>query len=137
MKRILLSWSSGIDSACALHLLRGRDGYERVGLLTTFSEVADRVAMHAVRRNLVEAQAAAAGLPLWTVPLPWPCANDQYESIMAATCAKAVADGIEGVAFGELFLEDVRAYREMQLKGTGLEPICRVRGLAARALAEA
>jgi uncharacterized protein (TIGR00290 family) len=136
MKRILLSWSSGKDSAWALHLLRGRDEYEIVGLLTTFNEVADRVAMHAVRRNLVEAQAAAAGLPLWTVPLPWPCANDQYESIMAATCAKAVADGIEGVAFGDLFLEDVRGYREKQLKGTGLEPIFPVWGLPTRALAE-
>src|SRR5947208_1607579 len=136
MKRILLSWSSGKDSAWALHLLRGRDEYEIVGLLTTFNEVADRVAMHAVRRNLVEAQAAAAGLPLWTVPLPWPCPNDQYESIMTATCAKAVAEGIEGVAFGDLFLEDVRGYREKQLKGTGLEPIFPVWGLPTRALAE-
>src|SRR5438105_14248458 len=105
MKRILLSWSSGKDSAWALHLLRGRDEYEIVGLLTTFNEVADRVAMHAVRRNLVAAQAAAAGLPLSTVPLPWPCANDQYESIMAATCAKAVPGGSAGLASGESFLE--------------------------------
>src|SRR5438552_3205207 len=92
MKRILLSWSSGKDSAWALHLLRGRDEYEIVGLPTTFNEVADRVAMKAVRRNLVEAQASAAGLPLWAVPLQWPCNNEQYESIMAATCAKAVAE---------------------------------------------
>src|SRR5438046_8866987 len=92
--------------------------------------------MHAVRRNLVEAQASAAGLPLWAVPLPWPCNNEQNESIMAATCAKAVAEGIEGVAFGDLFLEDVRAYRERQLKGTGLEPIFPVWGLPTRALAE-
>src|SRR6266480_3445143 len=135
MKRILLSWSSGKDSAWALHLLRGRDEYEIVGLLTTFNEVADRVAMHAVRRNLVEAQAAAAGLPLWTVPLPWPCPNDQYESIMTATCAKAVAEGIEGIAFGDLFLEDVRAYREKQLKGTGLEPIFPIWGMPTLELA--
>jgi uncharacterized protein (TIGR00290 family) len=136
MKRILLSWSSGKDSAWALHLLRKNTDYEVAGLLTTFNQAADRVAMHAVRRNLVEAQAAAAGLPLWTVPLPWPCSNDQYESIMTATCAKAVAEGIEGVAFGDLFLEDVRAYRERQLTGTGLEPIFPVWGLPTRALAE-
>src|SRR5438046_8839445 len=92
--------------------------------------------MHAVRRNLVEAQASAAGLPLWAVPLPWPCNNEQNESIMAATCAKAVAEGIEGVAFGDLFLEDVRAYRERLLTGTGLEPIFLVWGLPTRALAE-
>jgi uncharacterized protein (TIGR00290 family) len=136
MKRILLSWSSGKDSAWALHLLRKNADYEIVGLLTTFNQAADRVAMHAVRRNLVEAQAAVAGLPLWAVPLPWPCNNEQYESIMAATCAKAVAEGIEGVAFGDLFLEDVRAYRERQLKGTGLTPIFPVWGLPTRALAE-
>ncbi len=136
MKRILLSWSSGKDSAWALHLLRENLDYEVAGLLTTFNQAANRVAMHAVRRNLVEAQASAAGLPLWAVPLPWPCNNEQYESIMAATCAKAVAEGIEGVAFGDLFLEDVRAYRERQLTGTGLEPIFPVWGLPTRALAE-
>jgi len=84
----------------------------------------------------VQAQASAADLPLWAVPLPWPCSNDQYESIMAATCAKAVAEGIEGVAFGDLFLEDVRAYRERQLEGTGLTPIFPVWGLPTQALAE-
>ncbi|HEV2729625.1 MAG TPA: ATP-binding protein [Terriglobales bacterium] len=136
MKRILLSWSSGKDSAWALHLLRKNADYEVTGLLTTFNQAADRVAMHAVRRNLVETQASAAGLPLWAVPLPWPCSNDQYESIMAATCAKAVAEGIEGVAFGDLFLEDVRHYRERQLEGTGLAPIFPVWGLPTRALAE-
>jgi uncharacterized protein (TIGR00290 family) len=129
MKRILLSWSSGKDSAWSLHVLRQGGEYEVAGLLTTFNEVADRVAMHAVRRELVDKQAAAAGLPLWVVPLPWPCSNEQYESLMAKTCAKAVAEGIEGVAFGDLFLEDVRAYREKQLKGTGLEPIFPVWGL--------
>jgi uncharacterized protein (TIGR00290 family) len=135
MKRILLSWSSGKDSAWSLHLLRRRAEYEVVGLLTTFNEEADRVAMHAVRHELVERQAAAAGLPLWTVPLPWPCSNEEYELRMAKACAKAVAEGIEGVAFGDLFLEDVRAYREKQLNGTGLEPIFPVWGLATRALA--
>jgi len=135
MKRILLSWSSGKDSAWSLHVLRQRAEYEVVGLLTTFNEVADRVAMHAVRRELVERQAAAAGLPLWAVPLPWPCSNEKYESLMAQSCAKAVAEGIEGVAFGDLFLEDVRAYRERQLKDTGLEPVFPVWGLPTRALA--
>jgi uncharacterized protein (TIGR00290 family) len=136
MKRILLSWSSGKDSAWSLHMLRQRGEYELVGLLTTFNEVADRVAMHAVRRELVERQAAATGLPLWAVPLPWPCSNEQYESLMAQTCAKAVAEGIEGIAFGDLFLEDVRAYREKQMKGAGLEAIFPVWGLPTRALAE-
>jgi uncharacterized protein (TIGR00290 family) len=135
MKRILLSWSSGKDSAWSLHVLRQRGEYEVVGLLTTFNEEAGRVAMHAVRRELVERQAAAAGLPLWAVPLPWPCSNDQYEALMAQACAKAVAEGIEGVAFGDLFLEDVRAYREKQLKGTGLEPVFPVWGLPTRDLA--
>jgi uncharacterized protein (TIGR00290 family) len=134
--RILLSWSSGKDSAWSLHILRRRAEYDVVGLLTTFNEVADRVAMHAVRRELVERQAAAVGLPLWAVPLPWPCSNEQYELLMAETCARAVAEGIEGVAFGDLFLEDVRAYREKQLKDSGLQPVFPVWGLPTRALAE-
>ncbi|MFY9904822.1 MAG: ATP-binding protein [Terriglobales bacterium] len=136
MKRILLSWSSGKDSAWSLHVLRQRGEYEVAGLLTTFNEAADRVAMHAVRRELVEQQAAAAGLPLWSVPLPWPCSNEQYESLMAQTCAKAVSDGIAGVAFGDLFLEDVRAYREKQMAGTRLEPIFPLWGMPTRALAK-
>jgi uncharacterized protein (TIGR00290 family) len=123
MKRVLLSWSSGKDSAWSLHVLRQRGEYEVAGLLTTFNEVADRVAMHAVRRELVERQASAAGLPLWAVPLPWPCSNERYELLMAETCAKAIAAGIEGIAFGDLFLEDVRAYRERQMRDTGLEPL--------------
>jgi uncharacterized protein (TIGR00290 family) len=135
MKRILLSWSSGKDSAWSLHVLRQRGEYEVVGLLTTFNGEADRVAMHAVRRELVERQAAAAGLPLWGVALPWPCPNEQYEALMAGACAKAVAEGIAGVAFGDLFLEDVRAYREKQLKGTGLEPIFPVWGMPTHELA--
>jgi uncharacterized protein (TIGR00290 family) len=135
MKRILLSWSSGKDSAWALHLLRQQAKYEVVGLLTTFNQTADRVAMHAVRRSLVERQAAAAGLPLWAVPLPWPCSNEQYEALMAEACAKAIAQGIEGVAFGDLFLEDVRAYRIRQMAGTGLEPLFPLWGLPTKALA--
>jgi uncharacterized protein (TIGR00290 family) len=134
--RILLSWSSGKDSAWSLHVLRQRGEHEVVGLLTTFNEEADRVAMHAVRRELVERQAAAAGLPLWAVALPWPCSNEQYELLLAEACAKAVAEGIEGVAFGDLFLEDVRAYREKQMKDSGLRPVFPVWGLPTRALAE-
>jgi uncharacterized protein (TIGR00290 family) len=135
MKRILLSWSSGKDSAWSLHVLRQHGEYEVVGLLTTFNQEADRVAMHAVRRELVERQAAAVGLPLWAVPLPWPCSNEQYESLMAQTCGKAVAEGLYGVAFGDLFLEDVRAYRERQLRDTGLTPIFPVWGLPTGELA--
>ena len=123
MKRILLSWSSGKDSAWCLHVLRKNREHEVLGLLTTFNEDADRVAMHAVRRELVARQAAAAGLPLWPVHLPWPCSNEQYEGLMAEACKKAISNGIEGIAFGDLFLENVRAYREKQLNGTGLEPI--------------
>jgi len=136
MKRILLSWSSGKDSAWSLHVLRQHGECEVVGLLTTFNEVADRVAMHAVRRELVERQAAAAGLPLWAVCLPWPCSNEEYESRMAQSCAKALSDGVEGVAFGDLFLEDVRAYREKQMKDTGLVPIFPLWGLPTDVLAK-
>jgi len=96
---------------------------EVVALVTTLNEAFDRVAMHAVRRNLLEMQAEAVGIPLWTVPLPWPCSNEQYESRMRDLCAKAVQNGVESVAFGDLFLADVRAYRERQLAGTGLEPL--------------
>jgi uncharacterized protein (TIGR00290 family) len=136
MKRILLSWSSGKDSAWALHVLRQRGTYDIVGLLTTFNQAADRVAMHGVRRVLVEQQAAAAGLPLWSVPLPWPCSNEQYESLMLESCNRAIAEGIEGVAFGDLFLQDVRAYRETQMKRAGLQPIFPLWGLPTRLLAE-
>jgi len=134
MKRVLLSWSSGKDSAWSLHILR-QQAYEIAGLLTTFNQAADRVAMHAVRRALVEKQAEAAGLPLWSVPLPWPCSNQQYESLMAGVCVKAVREGIEGIAFGDLFLEEIRAYREKQLAGTGLQPVFPVWGIPTDRLA--
>jgi uncharacterized protein (TIGR00290 family) len=119
----LVSWSSGKDSAWTLHLLRGQPDVELAGLLTTFNEQADRVAMHAVRRELVEAQAAAAGLPLWRVPLPWPCSNDEYERRMSEALARASSEGITHMAFGDLFLEEVRNYRVRQLAGTGIEPL--------------
>jgi uncharacterized protein (TIGR00290 family) len=123
MKRVLLSWSSGKDSAWSLHVLRGDRSVEICGLLTTLNTEFDRVAMHGVRRAVLEAQAAAAGLPLWIVPLPWPCSNEIYEQRMAEVCRRAVDEGIDGVAFGDLFLEDVRAYRERNLAPTGLEPL--------------
>ncbi len=123
MKRILLAWSSGKDSAWALHVLRQGGDYEVVGLLTTFNAAFDRVAMHAVRRQLVEAQAAAVGVPLWPVYIPWPCSNEVYERQMTAACERAVKEGVEAIAFGDLFLEDVRAYRERNLAPTGLTPL--------------
>lgn len=122
-KRILLSWSSGKDSAWSLHLLRQQGLYEIAGLVTTINSAFDRVAMHSSRRALVEMQADAAGLPLITVPLPWPCSNADYERAMKSVCDQAVADGVQAIAFGDLFLEDIRAYREKQLKDTGLEPL--------------
>lgn len=121
--RVLLSWSSGKDSAWALHRLRSQADVEVVGLLTTFNQAAERVAMHAVRQVLVEAQAAAVGLPLWPVALPFPCNNEQYAAIMRGVIAKAQAAGITHMAFGDLFLEDIRAYRETMLDGTGIEAL--------------
>lgn len=135
MKHVLLSWSSGKDSAWTLHVLRQRTDVEVTALLTTFNSAADRVAMHAVRRDLVRAQAERAHLPLWEVELPWPCSNEEYESRMRAVCDRALANGIDAVAFGDLFLDDIRAYRERQLAGTGLEPIFPIWGLPTAALA--
>ena len=123
MKKVLLSWSSGKDSAWTLGRLLRDPGLQVAGLLTTINERADRVAMHAVRRQLLEAQAEAVGLPLWTIPLPAPCSNDEYERIMEGVCRRAVKEGIEAIAFGDLFLTEVRQYRERQLRGTGIEPL--------------
>jgi uncharacterized protein (TIGR00290 family) len=123
MKRILLSWSSGKDSAWCLHVLRQRNDLEIAGLLTTLNEEFDRVAMHGTRRSVLDAQARAADLPLWVIPLPWPCSNEIYESRMLEACARAMNDEIDAVAFGDLFLEDVRAYRVAQMKATGMEPL--------------
>jgi uncharacterized protein (TIGR00290 family) len=123
LKRVALSWSSGKDSAWTLHLLRQNPSIEVVALITTINQEFDRVAMHAVRRELVELQADAAGLPLWKVPLPWPCSNEEYEARMREVCARALGEGVEAIAFGDLFLADIRAYRERQLAGTGLEPL--------------
>jgi len=121
--KILVSWSTGKDSAWTLHVLNQQCPGAAAALLTTTNEAFDRVAMHAVRRELLEAQARAAGLPLHVLPLPWPCSNAQYESIMSAAVAGFVADGFTHVAFGDLFLEDVRNYRITRLAGSGLEPL--------------
>ena len=121
--KILLSWSSGKDSAWALHVLRRTHPGAVAALLTTVNEAVDRVAMHAVRRTLLEAQAQAAGLPLRVVPIPHPCPNEVYEARMREAVASAVAEGFTHVAFGDLFLQDVRTYREERLAGSGLEPL--------------
>lgn len=121
--RALLSWSSGKDSAWALQRLRERGDVEIVGLLTTVNETFERVAMHAVREELLEAQARAVALPLRKVQIPWPCTNEQYEVAMGRACSEAVGDGVTQVAFGDLFLEDVRDYRVDKLRGTGLTPL--------------
>ena len=123
IKRVLLSWSSGKDCAWTLHVLRQRPDVEIVGLLTSFNESANRVAMHAVRRELVEAQALATGIPLWPVLLPWPCSNADYEQRMSVALDRARQAGVTHMAFGDLFLEDVRDYRIRQLAGTGIEPL--------------
>jgi uncharacterized protein (TIGR00290 family) len=123
MKHVLLSWSSGKDSTWALHLLTQQKDLRIAALFTTFNRAADRVAMHAVRRSLVEPQAERIGLPLWAVDLPWPCSNAEYEEILRGVCRRAVDEGIEAVAFGDLFLADIRSYRERQLEGSGLEPL--------------
>jgi uncharacterized protein (TIGR00290 family) len=121
--KIWLSWSSGKDSAWALHELRSSPDFEVTGLLTTINRQASRVAMHAVRQELLEAQAAAAGLPLVNVPIPSPCSNAEYEQAMGAAMAQARTEGIFYVAFGDLFLEDVRRYREEKLGAEGMTPI--------------
>lgn len=117
-----MSWSSGKDSALALHEARAADGLEVAGLLTTVNAAFDRVAMHGVRRALLEAQAAALGLPLHVVELPWPCPNEVYEQKMAGAIDDARRSGVEAMVFGDLFLEDVRRYRETALEGTGVVP---------------
>jgi uncharacterized protein (TIGR00290 family) len=121
--KILLSWSSGKDSAWALHMLNRQYPGAVQALLTTVNETVNRVAMHAVRRDVLEAQAKATGLPLVVVPIPHPCPNEVYEARMRIAVADAVAAGFTHAAFGDLFLEDVRRYRVERLAGTGLEPL--------------
>jgi uncharacterized protein (TIGR00290 family) len=132
---LLLSWSSGKDSAWSLHVLRADPAVRVVGLLTTVNRDMGRVAMHAVRRELLDAQARAAGLPLWEVPIPHRCSNADYEDAMRAAMDRARAENIQGIAFGDLFLEDIRRYREEKLAPTGLQPVFPLWGRETRALA--
>lgn len=136
MKKVLLSWSGGKDSAWALHLLRQAGEFEVVALLTTVNERFRRVAIHGFREELLERQADLAGLPLWKVDLPFPCSNEEYEARMALVCARAVKEELDGIAFGDLFLEDIRSYRIAKLAGTGLKPLFPVWGIPTDALAQ-
>jgi uncharacterized protein (TIGR00290 family) len=133
--KTLISWSSGKDSAWLVYKLRQQPDIELGALLTTVNESAGRVAMHAVRVELLEAQADALGLPLWKVFIPSPCPNEIYERAMADAVARAVSQGFSHVAFGDLFLEDVRRYREEKLAGSGLTPIFPLFGADTAALA--
>src|SRR5215470_3354495 len=133
--KCLISWSSGKDSAWMVHVLRQRGDIELAGVLTTVNEKYQRVAMHAVRVELLQAQADALGLPLWQIPIPSPCPNEVYERAMAAAVERAVAAGMTHMAFGDLFLEDIRRYREDRLAGTGLTPIFPLFGIDTTMLA--
>ena len=132
--KVLLSWSTGKDSAWTLHVLR-RDRVNVAGLLTSVNETAGRVSMHGVREEILRAQADSAALPLFTIPLPWPCSNEIYEARLRAAVDRAVKDGFTHVAFGDLFLEDVRKYREDRLAGSGLTPLFPLWGIPTAQLA--
>ncbi|GGG88543.1 ATPase [Edaphobacter dinghuensis] len=131
-----MSWSGGKDSAWALHRLRQQGEFEVGGLLTTVNERFRRVAIHGFREELLDRQTERAGLPLWKVDLPFPCSNEEYEARMAVACERAVQEGFTGVAFGDLFLEEIRAYRVAKLAGTGLEPVFPVWGIPTDRLAK-
>ena len=121
-KRALVAWSSGKDAAWALHLVRQLGELEVVGLLTTLTDPFARVSMHAVREELLDRQAASLGLPCQKVRIPWPCPNQRYEEEMGHALTRARTEGVECIVFGDLFLADVRAYREAKLAGTGISP---------------
>ena len=131
-----MSWSSGKDSTLSLDVARRRLGIDVTGLLCTVNHAADRVAMHAVRRELLEQQAHRLGLPVHVVELPFPCSNEVYEGLMSDALSVAGEDGITQMIFGDLFLEDVRAYRERALAPTGLEPVFPLWGRPTPALAD-
>ena len=135
MKKTMVSWSSGKDSAWMVHVLRQRADINLAGLLTTVNEVHQRVAMHAVRVDVLQAQAAALGLPLWQIPIPSPCPNEIYERAMGDAVARAVREGFTHIAFGDLFLADIRRYREEKLAGSGLTPLFPLFGSDTKALA--
>lgn len=133
-KKTWLSWSSGKDSAWALHVLRQSTEYEVAGLFTTVNATFQRVAMHAVRIELLHRQAQAVGLPLHLIEIPYPCSNKHYAAVMADFVAHARNDGVCCMAFGDLFLQDVRRYREENMKGTGVEAIFPLWGMPTREL---
>lgn len=132
-KRVLVAWSGGKDSAWALHALRGAADVEVAGLFTTVNE--SRIAVHGVSRALLERQALATGLPLVAVDLPAPCANDEYERAMRHLVARSLREGITHFAFGDLFLEDIRRYREKQFAGSGIALLFPLWGLPTDRLA--
>jgi uncharacterized protein (TIGR00290 family) len=134
-KRTLLSWSSGKDSAWALHILRTQPEIDVVGLFCTVNQEFERVAMHAVRVELIRQQAENAGLPIHIIPIPHPCSNSEYEAIMGEFIKQTQQQHIEYMAFGDIFLEDVREYREQKLAGTGITPIFPLWGMPTRELA--
>ena len=135
--RVVLSWSSGKDSAWALYQLQKNEDVELVGLLTTLNEKFNRVAMHGVREELLDAQANAADLPLFKVPLPWPCSNNDYEKIMRFTVSMLKHEyDVSHIAFGDLFLEDVRQYRIDKMKNTGIEPLFPIWGIPTKQLSK-
>jgi uncharacterized protein (TIGR00290 family) len=121
--RALISWSTGKDSAFALHQVRLAGEFDVVAALTTVTEAFDRVSIHGVRQEILRAQCEAAELPLRVVPIPYPCPNETYETRMGEAVARAVAEGITHIIFGDLFLAEIKAYREQKLAGTGLTPL--------------
>jgi uncharacterized protein (TIGR00290 family) len=121
--KALISWSSGKDSAFSLHEVRRAGAFDVVGALTTVTETFERVSIHGVRQDILRAQCEAAGLPQRIVPIPYPCPNEVYEARMGEAVAAAVREGITHMIFGDLFLADIRAYREAKLAGTGITPV--------------
>lgn len=121
--KALIAWSTGKDSAWALHEIRRMGEVDVVGALTTITENFDRVSMHGTRREILEAQLQAARLPLVALPIPFPCSNEIYETRMAEAMTTACRQGVTHIVFGDLFLEDIRAYREARLRGTGIAPL--------------
>jgi len=135
-RKTMLAWSSGKDSAWALHMLRQNPEFELVGLFSTVNEAFNRVAMHAVRLELLMKQAQNAGLSMDVINIPYPCTNQEYEDRMKAFIEKAKEKKIECIAFGDLFLEDVRKYREEKLAGAGITPIFPLWGIPTRTLSQ-
>jgi uncharacterized protein (TIGR00290 family) len=121
--KALISWSSGKDSAFALHEVRRSGEFDVVGALTTVTETFGRVSIHGVRQEILHAQLEAAGLPPRIVPIPYPCPNAIYEARMGEAVTQAVRDGVTHIIFGDLYLTDIRAYREAKLAGTGITPV--------------